>query len=150
MAQAIEQYRLAATRERRDGTEVGHVTGGEEKCALPSGEGGQLLLERSVLAPMSAHEMRGAAARAAACRGVRHGGGQSRVGGEPEIVVAAEVDEPVPVDHYLRAAALLGARLYRGTATPQLPPLDLLEHRLKRLSLHARGAWMRWTQALPA
>ena len=61
------------------------------------------------------------------------------MGGESEVVVAAEVDEPAAADHHLRAAALLGAGLHRDAAAPQMPALELLERRLKRLSLHAGG-----------
>ena len=57
---------------------------------------------------------------------------------EPEIIVAAEVDEPAAVDDHLRVTALLRIGVYGRAATPQMLPLDLLERRLKRLSLHER------------
>src|SRR6185312_17138940 len=136
MAQPVEQHRFAAARERGHDTEVGHVAGREKKRPLAPGESGQLFLERCVLPSVAADEMRGAAAGAAPCRAFRHCRGECRMGSEPEIIVAAEVDQPPATDDHYRAAALVGICLYRRAVAPQMLTLDLLERRLKRLSLH--------------
>src|SRR6185437_9860143 len=136
MAQPVEQHGLATTCERGHDTEVRHVAGREQKRPLAAGESGQLFLERGVLLPVAADEVRGATAGAASRRALRNCRGECRVRREPEVIVAAEVDQPAAVDDHFRAAALVRVCLYRRAATPQMLAVDLFERRLKQLSLH--------------
>ena len=50
---------VAFTERDRD-AEIGHVTGGEQQCALGADKRGQLFLQRMMRAQMAAHEMRAA------------------------------------------------------------------------------------------
>ena len=59
-------------RERGHDTEIGHVSGREEERARAADEGGELLLQSGVLPPVTADEVRGAAAGAATRRALRH------------------------------------------------------------------------------
>src|SRR6185312_4022155 len=136
MAQAIQQHGLAAARECGHHTEVGHISGREEERARTADECGELFFERRVLPPMTADQVRGATACAAVGRARRHGGGERWMRRKSKIVVAAEVDEPAAVDDYLRVVGRFRVRSYRRAVTSQMLPLDFLERRLKRLSLH--------------
>ena len=98
MIQPVLEHAVAATGDRADHGEVGHVAGGEEERARTAGELRQRLFEQSMLAAMAAHQVRGAATDAPAPRGLDEGLGHPRMIGEPEIVVAAERGHVATVD----------------------------------------------------
>src|SRR4029077_17491224 len=80
----------------RDHREVRHVAGREKQCPLAPGERGELLLELRVLRAVTADEVRRPASRTGMRCTLAHRGGEGGVAGEPEIVVAAEIDELAP------------------------------------------------------
>src|SRR5688572_3890089 len=92
MVQAVSEDGTALLDERGREAEVRHVTGRKEKRALTAGEFRELLLQRSVLALVPRDEMRGAGTDAVQARRFDEGRAHARMRGDPEIVVAAEIN----------------------------------------------------------
>src|SRR5687767_12890708 len=106
MIQPVLEHAVAATGDRADDREIGHVAGGEEKRARTASELRQCLFEQSMLATMAAHQVRGAATDAPASRSLDKSLGHPRMIGEPEIVVAAERGHVATVDTEARRSGL--------------------------------------------
>ncbi len=124
MIEAIEEYDFAAIRERADDREVRHVSGGEEQRALAPGEGGDFFFERGVLAAVTCDEMRSSAAHPGARRSFAQRRDDLRVAGQTQIVVAAEVDEALALDHDFRTILFNGKRIDRPLPSPQMLAID--------------------------
>ena len=77
--------------------EVGHVAGGEQQRTLALGEVGQLLFQACVFGTVPGDQVRGAAAGAELQGALAHGARERRMAREPEVVVAAEIDQGAAV-----------------------------------------------------
>jgi hypothetical protein len=84
--------------------EVCHVAGGEQQRARPADECREFLFERVVLATVTAHQVRRAAADAPLACGRDECRDDARVIGEPQVVVAAESEQLRAVDAEVSAA----------------------------------------------
>ena len=96
MVEAVGKDRVAAAGEGRRHREVGEVAGGEGQRAREAGEGGEFRFERFMRREVAADQVRSAAARAPASRAVGQRRGDLRVAGQPEIVVAGEIEHFPP------------------------------------------------------
>src|SRR3569623_1545153 len=90
VVEAVFEYRIAASRQRGDHAEIGHVTGGEQQGARPLRELGQRLLQFMERPQMTGDEVRGATAVAVFIRPFFERGDHLRMIGEAEVFVAAK------------------------------------------------------------
>ena len=108
MVPAVAIDRLAGTDQRGDCACVGGKAGREEQCRFDALELGQSLGQTLVCCGIAGHQGTGPAAPTLAGDGLGRGPGQSRIGGQTEVIVRAEVDQFTTVDFYadgLRAGA---------------------------------------------
>ncbi|MNL21794.1 hypothetical protein D3C87_1431000 [compost metagenome] len=86
----VFKHRVALPHQRGDGTEVGHVTGGEQQCARASGEIGQGFFQCMMRAGMADNQMRSPATNAPLQRAGAPGFNHLRVIGQAQVIVVAE------------------------------------------------------------
>ena len=109
-----------AVTERREHAQVRGVAAGEEQRRRQAAEAREARFRFAVRLHVPAHQRRGAGPYAERVdRGVRRGA-QARIGGQAEVVVAGEVDEPAAVHHRVR-------RLGRGEHAPAAAKVAALE-----------------------
>src|SRR5918995_1293464 len=132
MAETIEQNELAAARQRSHNCEIGHVSSREKQRTLATSESSELFLQARVLDTVPSHQVRGAATCPVPTHGFAHRRSDFRVAGEPQIVVAAEVNKSAACDHHLRPTAGLRPRLDRVPLAPQALAIDLRKRGFKR------------------
>jgi len=144
VVEAVADHTVTATGQCGDGAEVGHVAGGEQQGARPAGEGGQFPFQRGVFGVVAADQVGGAAAAAAAGGGSGQRGGDARVTGEPEVVVAAEGEQVAAVDLEFRSG-------HAGdSTTATVKPFGLPAAQGRGEFAHAgSGALLSLAQALP-
>ncbi len=116
VAEAIEKNQLATAGERGHHAEVGHVTRRKQQCALAAHKGSKLLFQPRVLDTVAGDEMRRPTTRAGSLCACAHRRRDCRMVCEPEIVIAAEIDERSPVHRREDAIARLDEPVNRGAS----------------------------------
>ena len=114
---------LAAAGERRHHAEVGQVARAEQQRALRALELRQPLLQAPVQRHVARHQARRARAHAPAHRRVGGGLAHARVVGQPEVVVGAQQQDGLAVQHHARALRPAD----HAHAAIQAEPLELVE-----------------------
>src|SRR5262245_19671865 len=83
------------------------------------------MLKRFVLVPVACDHVRGCTATASAQGRIAHGFRHLGMTRKPEIVVAAEIHDALPVDDDLCAAVVQREGLHATSRTPQVLPFDV-------------------------
>jgi len=102
MVEAVFQHRIALPDQRGDGTHVGHVSVTEQQRTRATGELGQGLLQCVVRGAVTDDQMRRTAAYAPARCSRLPGFNHLRVTGQAQVVVIAEGEQRLAIDHHLR------------------------------------------------
>src|SRR4051812_37954019 len=93
MIELVRDYGRVLIRYGSNGPHIGHVTRGEDQRPFAPRECGELGLERLVVDAMTGHQVRRAAAHPVLHSRVGESPHQIGMTPEPEVVVAAEVDQ---------------------------------------------------------
>ena len=102
MVEAVLQYRVALPHQRGDGAQIGHITGGEQQCARAAGKFSQCLFNLMVRSAVANHQVRGTTPHTPALGAGLPGGDHLGVVGQAQVVIAAEGQQPLAVDHHFR------------------------------------------------
>ena len=111
MIETILDHAVASPHERVYDREVRHVAGREEQRTRPECESREFLLEQMVLAAVSAHQVRGAAADTPLTRGSDKRIDHAWMIGQAQVVVAAESEQLAAIDVRAHATRLAGLDL---------------------------------------
>ena len=129
VVQPVGEHRVLAPDQRRHGADVGEVAGGKQQRARQADERREPLLQLVVRRRVAQYQVGCAGADAVARRALARGLDQPRMGGEPEIVVAAECDIVTAVHRDARALR----RPQHAARTPEAALLDLRKFDCERL-----------------
>ena len=129
MVEAIAEDGAAFPDQRRRKPQVRHVAGREEQGTLAAGECRKFLFEGVVLALVTGDEVRGARADAVQARRLDERLGHARMRGEPEVVVAAEIDAARPVE--LDLGGVVRESPDGAASTAEALLVEIREHRLE-------------------
>ncbi|MNI42459.1 hypothetical protein D3C73_967560 [compost metagenome] len=102
MVEAVLQHRIALPHQRRDGPEVGHVAGRKQQGTRATGQFGQRLFDLMMRRAVADHQMRGSATDTPTLGAGLPGGNHLRVVGQAQVVITAESQQRLAVDHYVR------------------------------------------------
>jgi hypothetical protein len=102
VVELVREHDPARRRERGDHARVGQEARAEQHACLGALERRELLLDARVQRHVPRHQARRPRARAPLLGGVRGGGAESRVAGQPEVVVGAQQQHLAAVEPDLR------------------------------------------------
>ena len=117
MVEAVLEDVIALTEQGAERADIRRITAAEEQRTRSAGEISQRRFEFLMGSGMAGDQVRGTAAHTPAVHTGLEGSADARIGGETEIVVAAEVEQPPAVDQQLAA----GRRLDHAPAAIELP-----------------------------
>ena len=103
MIEAIREHRVFTPHQRRDRADIRHVTRREQERARQAHELRQRSFQIVMRRRVSGDQVRRTRADAEKSRAFACRDNQSRVGGESQIIVAAERDDLAPIDYDVRA-----------------------------------------------
>ena len=123
----VGDHQRARSGQGRDRAEVGQVAGGEDECCRHPDEVGELSLQASVDIRGPGDESRSGRASAVVARGTYGTGLDLGVSGQAEVVVAGQVEQPVPARVPRPKATTQAQRVAGGgfVGKPRLGGLDL-------------------------
>ena len=133
------EHEIADAQQGVDDADVGGVAASVEQSAWTTGELGKRFLKFLVSGGMAADEMRCAGTRTPTVDAAFEGVGDTRIPGESQVVVAAEVDERATVDQHLPTLRALQA----ATGAKHVPATEVVETTLKIVEslAVAHGLW---------
>jgi hypothetical protein len=141
VTEAVQEHWFATAGERGNDGKIRHVTRGKQNSPLTTCECRKLFLKSSMLSAMSGDEMRSAATGAELFRTGGHRGCNRGMPGQPKIVVAAEVDQGLPIDEGIDSISRLNEAINRSPRAPKMLAVQLCERGCQvRRSIHALRA----------
>jgi len=99
----VGKYRVVAPGKRGHDADVRHVAGRKQQRARQPHEPRERLFQRVMRGSVTEYQVRCARADAVTLGAFAHGGGETRVCGESQVIIAAEGDDLAAVDHRARA-----------------------------------------------